>query len=681
MSRRTRSSLVLVVWSMVLHSGELLACGGGYRSDGALGSDEQLLRSPRTSFLAELHHAFPKTEDRFDARSWDWLRRTEQITQYAGRVDLGAALAAAGVPRARNAGIQMGYVSVREHLRNYHQQLRVYRQRTRWMTEERRKRVEIPVLVAPEVPDGLPREFGLYLGGAIAWHMGDVKEARHQWRAVLALPVEQRKYRSVWAAYMLGRSYVGKDTDQMVKWFGSARRLAAAGFSDSTGLAAASLGWLGQVALGRGDTLAAIKLYVGQLGPSDASAAASLRICASRLLKAGGKELDRAAHNELARGVLAAHLVAGADTFWIASGETGREHVQAWLEAVEKAGVRELPGASRLGWAAYRTGLMGQAQRWADRAPKHDVIACWIRAKLSLRAGKLDRAAEQLAVALEAPAPAEHTGDDNQRQKAWFLRSLGRDLASLRLSRRQYIEALNLLLTHGHSGMYLVERVLTLDELIAYVDARPKDRRISRVRDGLARRLVRVGRWQEARGYLPLKTQKRLDDYIAAIRKGHNAKLTKAERAEAFWTAAQAARKWGRELMGYAICWYGGERDGTFYPWRELPRTSAKSGFTAAPASEDERRRVGHHRPSLPEHWHHLYEAVAHAWSACELMPDNDAKTARMLCEAGTWIKYRDPQAANPFYQALVLRCGDTELGKEAARLRWFPKIALDPKK
>ena len=683
MSRRILISLVLVAWQPVPRGEKLFACGGAYTPDCILGSDDQLLRSPQAEFLVELHRALPKIEARFKAQLTPVGRETELMTQNSGYADLRAAMVTAHIPKARREEILKGYLSVREYLRSYHNRSASHRDRLRWMSETKRKQAKAPKFESPKMPAALPREFDLYLRGAIAWRTGDVKGARRQWQAVLVLPVEQRKHRSVWAAYMLGRSYVGRDSKRAVKWFRLTRDLAAGNFTDSTGLAAASLGWQGRAELDRGDRLAAIKLYVEQLGAGGGFAAPSLRICASALLKAGEKELDRAARNESARGVLTAHLVAGASPHWIASSATGKKQVQAWLEALETAGVRKLPGAGRLGWAAYRTGLMRQAQRWVDRAPKHDVIACWIRAKLLLRAGKIDEAAGQLAAALKASVPLKQAGENERLHTVYFARSLAEDLASLRVNRRQYAEALDLLTTHAHhdASAYLVERVLTLDELIAYVGARAKDARIQPVRDGLARRLVRAGRWKDARGYFSPEMRKELNDYIAAIRKGHDSKTGRTQRAEAFWAAARAARKWGRQLMGYDTGWYGAEPDGTFHPWREFSRVSAGDGFTVAPASKDERRRVGLQRPRPVEHWHHLYEAVAHAWRACKLMPDNDEKTARRLCEAGTWIKYLDPQAANPFYKALVLRCGDTGLGKEAARLHWLPKIVLDSKK
>ena len=54
-------------------------------------------------------------------------------------------------------------------------------------------------------------------------------------------------------------------------------------------------------------------------------------------------------------------------------------------------------------------------------------------------------------------------------------------------------------------------------------------------------------------------------------------------------------------------------------------------------------------------------------------MPDNTEETAHILWQAGTWIKYADPKAADVFYKALVNRCRQTALGDAADRRRWFP--------
>jgi hypothetical protein len=38
-------------------------------------------------------------------------------------------------------------------------------------------------------------------------------------------------------------------------------------------------------------------------------------------------------------------------------------------------------------------------------------------------------------------------------------------------------------------------------------------------------------------------------------------------------------------------------------------------------------------------------------------------------------LKYRHPQAADRFYKAMVVRCGTTDLGRQANELRWFPRL------
>ncbi|MEO1369736.1 MAG: hypothetical protein AAFX50_21350, partial [Acidobacteriota bacterium] len=58
-----------------------------------------------------------------------------------------------------------------------------------------------------------------------------------------------------------------------------------------------------------------------------------------------------------------------------------------------------------------------------------------------------------------------------------------------------------------------------------------------------------------------------------------------------------------------------------------------------------------------------------------ELLPDQSEQTARVLATAGTWLKNLDPDRADRFYKALVRRCGETALGREADRRRWFPDL------
>jgi hypothetical protein len=78
---------------------------------------------------------------------------------------------------------------------------------------------------------------------------------------------------------------------------------------------------------------------------------------------------------------------------------------------------------------------------------------------------------------------------------------------------------------------------------------------------------------------------------------------------------------------------------------------------------------------SIPHRFHYRYLASNLAWDAAALMPDNHNETAQLLCEAGTWLKFRDPKSAERFYRALIKRCPATSLGKTAIKLRWFPPL------
>jgi hypothetical protein len=56
-----------------------------------------------------------------------------------------------------------------------------------------------------------------------------------------------------------------------------------------------------------------------------------------------------------------------------------------------------------------------------------------------------------------------------------------------------------------------------------------------------------------------------------------------------------------------------------------------------------------------------------------QLLPDNDELTAAALYRGGKYLMNRDPRAADKFYKALVRRCGDLPLGRQADALHWFP--------
>ena len=117
----------------------------------------------------------------------------------------------------------------------------------------------------------------------------------------------------------------------------------------------------------------------------------------------------------------------------------------------------------------------------------------------------------------------------------------------------------------------------------------------------------------------------------------------------------------------------GGEGNYELDPVTGVRGAGTRARLTAS--SADERRRVGQSAVTPDKRWHYRYLAAELAWQAAGLLPNESDETARLLCEAGSWLKARDPRAANRFYKALVQRCGTTDLGREAQRLHWLPPL------
>ena len=272
-----------------------------------------------------------------------------------------------------------------------------------------------------------------------------------------------------------------------------------------------------------------------------------------------------------------------------------------WLSAVEASGAGEVSGADRLGWAAYQLGDMSAARRWIDKAEANSAVAQWVKAKLLLAPArsmprprrwprrrcafpKDERWADVWGVYMPTDA-AESKLSPRDRATA--------ELGTLELSRGQYLDSLDHLLTAGWwlDAAYVAERVLTADELIAYVDRHCPPGTHAELRHLLARRLTRVGRWKEARPYFPAELQKKLDDYITAIRQGRSTKLSATVRADAFWTAAKIAREQGMALLGTELAPDDFADDGS-YPGSDVFHARRERKDTRLPPTADELARA-----------------------------------------------------------------------------------------
>ena len=431
------------------------------------------------------------------------------------------------------------------------------------------------------------------------------------------------------ASYQRGRSLLGKDDAEAARCFQMARR--------DPQLTVASIGWQARAELNRDHLIRAGELYIEHYATGDPTAAMSLFFVARRIVKTDEAMRAAARHPQLCR-VVTVYLASHRDT----------DRVLEWLKAVEATGTVNLDCADRLAWTAYYSGNFDHAQRWLVRAPKHSASAGWLRTKLLLRAGKSEEAYRQLSETVRRfpqtddwPDASKYSGDVTEPTNS--LDQARGELAALQLGRREAVESLRLLLAAGYwtDAAYVAERVLTVDELAHCSNT---DTNLQYL---LARRLARLGRYAEARPLLPTDLQPRLDELAAA--QTNTTAMT-------LWQAARTLRSHGMELTGTELApdWHihAGTYDWGFDDVKKLQPATAEV--------------------QPPLRFHYRYRAAELAWQAAALMPDNTDGTARVLHEAGSWLKDRDPKAADRFYKALVNRCGQTELGKAADHRRWF---------
>ncbi len=467
----------------------------------------------------------------------------------------------------------------------------------------------------------------------------------------------------MWAAFALGRLHAdrmmqaGNDANaeraSAVAAFTQARSLALAGAPDPWGMAVGSYGEQARLYLATAEQRCgytdfmnasecangvspaglkkAVILYAEQAARGSASAVQSLRILAEWLMRDANKaaaviddltsqKLLVAYSLALMGDIVNDDLSSATDPFANAdaSGQLGYADaaqgykgvranpiLQTLVAAITRHGVQQVEGGDRLAALAYRVGDYTLAQQLVEG--QSSVLAGWVRAKLALRRGDTVAAAQAYAAAVKGfatvdgkPAGSSDSSvDDEQAQR------LKAEQGVLSLSRGDYIQAFEQFYASGFNEdlRYVAERVLTVDELRAYVDEhlpasatpptpqgfanfdaeqflawRANQSELSftpadQIRLLLARRMVREGQVAQALGYLAddgdprnvevgydYRTDKPTINVLTrrAWAKAYGDALQEARdgwfanaRAKAWFTAATLARQHGMEIMGY----------------------------------------------------------------------------------------------------------------------------------
>ncbi len=293
-----------------------------------------------------------------------------QATLAADIGDLGEALAAQGNPEARNlvARYREMRISMKEQ-GTYGNGLSC-----RWYSEWKEPIPQHPVVSTEAVEDvlgKLPDEFRLYTLGAASYRAGDFDTAACYWQELLALPEAERCYRSVWAAYMLGRVWTDKDPLRAIECFELCRALASSGFPDSSALSGESLGWQARAETNASLFVLAIhRYYLAALTGS--GTIVSLYTALSKALSA--PEIDRGLIlDPECRNLILVAL----ESSYLNTALTTRAAVAISAEGFY------IPAdiAARTAMRLYRRGDFAAAERWSALAGPKQPVARWIQSK------------------------------------------------------------------------------------------------------------------------------------------------------------------------------------------------------------------------------------------------------------------------------------------------------------
>ncbi|QXI40843.1 hypothetical protein [Pseudomonas xantholysinigenes] len=513
----------------------------------------------------------------------------------------------------------------------------------------------------------LPDELRLYLAGAVAFDNGEHAVAADYFAQVLALPAEQRKLRSTWAAYSQGRALAAlsqQSSDaapalqaQARQAFQLARTLSADGFSDPLELGVASLGEEARLAKLAGDWNSAVQLYASQSRLGSGNGYSSLRQLADELVAMPDEQLQRQLQQPLPRKLLTAYLLSHIGWDYDSQQPAQEQRLPALLRA--SLG-EQLDDADRLAALSYQQGDFATAQGYLKQAGDTG-LAWWLRAKLALRDGDKAQAAAAYAKAAAAFPREESWG--SRQTPDWDYESLKPGCrvegegAILALERGDYLQAFDLLYRsqdiYWQDAANVAERVLTLDELKGYVDAQVPAAPVAQAEEGgyvprpvatqlrelLGRRLLREGRYDEAPAYFATPQLQADAKAYGQNRQDALSRWTATGRAEALYAAASLARTSGMEILGYEMApdyaWLGGSYS--------LGNAELQPGPFIG-AGEVQRQLASVAKPD--QRYHYRYVAADLANQAADQLPHSSQAFAAVLCTAAGWVAGSDQEIA-----------------------------------
>ncbi|MEC7985919.1 MAG: hypothetical protein VX278_12205 [Myxococcota bacterium] len=546
-----------------------------------------------------------------------------------------------------------------------------------------------------------PLEFRLYIKGLRELYPhGGEKKTSQAWSRLWRLPKEQRKYRSVWASYMMGNILRGEES---LAHYQDVRKWVRAGAQDTLGLAAASYRQEAYryLELKRyGDAIASCLLYRRAGGRVHCRHIDDWVVL---LMKSDEKTMMKAAQKPIVVALISAFLISrNHDSYHFDLVKD--EQINLWLTVLSKARIRPI-GADRLAWFAYQRGRYALAKKWSNIAQKTP-LGRRITSKIALREGDLERATRELEIGLAlAPAIGSLASrttlpmgyniytSHNELERSW------EELGALYVAQNRFVDGIRAFMEARSWAdvAWLAERVLTVEELSDIMQedqlrpefyreygrcqlwerksywANTPDDMPSYLRRIFVRRLVREKNYRQARLFLRHNRDWR---YCSTIEEAISA-VEAAEKSEAsgtdFWQAAQLTRTKGWMFQATEM-----EPDyGVFAGNFQLKSTSLLrqepefSEENAVPPTPEEIARL-RGNPAPQKRYHFVWTAADYGWEAAQKMDASDPQFAQAACMSGNWLKVKDPSASDKFWKLLGQKGRGTALGKAVLQNKWW---------
>lgn len=399
-----------------------------------------------------------------------------------------------------------------------------------------------------------------------------------------------------------------------------------------------------------------------------------------------------------------------------------RKASAAWLEALAKAGVDLGFDPVRVAMLQHRAGHWQDCLATTRRLPGDEPMAKLLASRCSLRLNGdievsrkiLDAAGGVLTTVpvrdlSQSPRNAITEEDFTELIELSEIKQLRQRIegerALIELAQGRFAAALDFFGKGDYSEevSFVAECVMTIDELKASIDQRPKADPARTTIDPptddhypakkiLASRLFRAGRLEEALDYVSPEIKTQANSYVLFMRLAERTDVADRTKADAYWRAALIINQIGEEILhaSFGLEWTGAADEEKWYigydllPLKRLkPDTETRLTVLTSPSKEEALRvqawLAEHIDQPVRSERDASYAVFALALKAARSLPNNDPAGGQILQFAGNQLKYREPKAANPAYVLLVTRFKETPYGAEALKRHWFAKDRPQP--